>query len=326
MLSGPRGRCTLMLTYLSRFAGPAFGADGSFQHPVKGGGMGGKRRAQPSGSPRGKEPAAKRQTPAAVSAEDRSSGREESHSMLVPIKVRFSFRCHPTNLGSRNKALQAALRKLMTEFRGREFELEQLLVGPSEDTLQRVLPLILERVTEGAAKCFQTCRSWRREMEDRGCCQRTLQLCSILAKKDAQHDTDHVLERLGRNALRRLNESSSEAERAACLDASAFLHKSLGCKGGGVHEWLQACSQEPDASFLAQGANSTAEMLGLGLVQWRGKPQGRWSPELRTLTGHAALVLSVAFSSDGKRIVSASKDGFIKIWDTDTGAEVSVLE
>ena len=44
-----------------------------------------------------------------------------------------------------------------------------------------------------------------------------------------------------------------------------------------------------------------------------------------TLTGHSKLVSSVAFSPDGKHIVSASGDKTVKIWDSTTGKEVSVL-
>jgi WD40 repeat protein len=42
--------------------------------------------------------------------------------------------------------------------------------------------------------------------------------------------------------------------------------------------------------------------------------------------GHSGEVNSIAFSSDGKRIVSGSHDMLVKIWDADTGAEVSILE
>jgi WD40 repeat protein len=42
-----------------------------------------------------------------------------------------------------------------------------------------------------------------------------------------------------------------------------------------------------------------------------------------TLTGHSGEVNSVAISPDGKRIVSGADDDLVKIWDTDTGAEVS---
>ena len=44
---------------------------------------------------------------------------------------------------------------------------------------------------------------------------------------------------------------------------------------------------------------------------------------MRTLTGHSGIVFSVAFSRDGKRVVSGSDDDFVKIWNTETGAEVS---
>jgi WD40 repeat protein len=41
-----------------------------------------------------------------------------------------------------------------------------------------------------------------------------------------------------------------------------------------------------------------------------------------TLTGHSSLVFSVAFSPDGTRVVSGSRDKLVKIWRSDTGAEV----
>jgi WD40 repeat protein len=44
---------------------------------------------------------------------------------------------------------------------------------------------------------------------------------------------------------------------------------------------------------------------------------------LHALPGHASIVRSVAFSPDGKWIVSGAEDKFVKIWNADTGAEVS---
>jgi len=44
-----------------------------------------------------------------------------------------------------------------------------------------------------------------------------------------------------------------------------------------------------------------------------------------TLTGHGALVKSVSFSPDGKRIVSGSGDKTVKIWDAETGEEILAL-
>ena len=47
---------------------------------------------------------------------------------------------------------------------------------------------------------------------------------------------------------------------------------------------------------------------------------------MRTLTGHSDWVRSVAFSPDGKRVASGSDDRLVKIWDTETGDEVSSHE
>ena len=45
--------------------------------------------------------------------------------------------------------------------------------------------------------------------------------------------------------------------------------------------------------------------------------------QTRTLTGHSSDVTSLVFSPHGNRIASGSHDGLVKIWDTETGAEVS---
>jgi len=42
-----------------------------------------------------------------------------------------------------------------------------------------------------------------------------------------------------------------------------------------------------------------------------------------TLRGHSDWVLSVAYSPDGKHVVSASRDKTVKIWDSSTGEEVN---
>ena len=44
-----------------------------------------------------------------------------------------------------------------------------------------------------------------------------------------------------------------------------------------------------------------------------------------TLTGHSDSVFSVAYSPDGKHIVSGSRDNTVKIWDAQSGEEVRVV-
>ena len=51
---------------------------------------------------------------------------------------------------------------------------------------------------------------------------------------------------------------------------------------------------------------------------------GGW--QVHTLTGHSDVVWVVAFSPNGKCIVSGSDDITVKIWDTETGVEVSSFE
>jgi len=48
--------------------------------------------------------------------------------------------------------------------------------------------------------------------------------------------------------------------------------------------------------------------------------------ELRTLRGHEDSVLSVAFSPDGRRIVTGSEDNTAKVWDAETGRELLTLK
>ena len=51
-----------------------------------------------------------------------------------------------------------------------------------------------------------------------------------------------------------------------------------------------------------------------------------WQSELRlTLSGHEDSVLSAAFSPDGARIVTASRDKTARIWDAATGKQIAVL-
>jgi len=187
--------------------------------------------------------------------------------------------------------------------------------GPSEDTLRRLLPFLVEHVgPEAVLLLFQTCKPWRDELEARGFCHRTLQLCWTLAsvngappEEDADPDEEApevcmLFARLGRNF------SPDASTGAWMLEANALLQRCWGARAS-LHEWLQRASQEPSTSSFDQygqscfsrGAASTAQVLGLKLVQWVGKPEWRY-PGIATLTGHSGVVTSVACSADGTHI------------------------
>jgi WD40 repeat protein len=51
-----------------------------------------------------------------------------------------------------------------------------------------------------------------------------------------------------------------------------------------------------------------------------------WSACLQTLEGHSNMINSVAFSHDGKQVVSGSDDKTVKIWDTSSGACLQMLK
>ena len=61
-------------------------------------------------------------------------------------------------------------------------------------------------------------------------------------------------------------------------------------------------------------------------IQTKAKAQLYWDAALQTLGGHAGRVSSVAFSPDGRSVVSRSWDMTARLWDAATGAPLQTLE
>ena len=47
--------------------------------------------------------------------------------------------------------------------------------------------------------------------------------------------------------------------------------------------------------------------------------------DMYLLSGHASVVMSVAFSADGSKVVSGSDDKTVKIWSADNGEVLQTL-
>ncbi|MBD3191243.1 MAG: DUF4062 domain-containing protein [Candidatus Heimdallarchaeota archaeon] len=89
----------------------------------------------------------------------------------------------------------------------------------------------------------------------------------------------------------------------------------------------QQALNQPDSSPVYQIAYNQLETENKPQIwiQWLNKPQIR-DPCLRTLEGHNDWIYACAFSPDGTKILSGSRDSSLKLWDAQTGEELRTLE
>jgi len=92
------------------------------------------------------------------------------------------------------------------------------------------------------------------------------------------------------------------------------------------HLFFQQAANQPDTTAPAAAARRWQEAGRASVwLRWVNKPETP-SAVVMTLTGHQGPVRACACSKDGRRILSGSGDGTLKLWDSTTGAELLMLE
>jgi WD40 repeat protein/serine/threonine protein kinase len=87
-------------------------------------------------------------------------------------------------------------------------------------------------------------------------------------------------------------------------------------------EAINGVALRSDGRLIAWATGDLSDMNLPGDVRVHDVATGR---EIRTLRGHTGPVMAIAFTPDGTRLASASRDFTIKLWDVATGSEVLAL-